>query len=933
MANAADTPMMVQYHQIKDLYPDAFLFYRLGDFYELFEEDAIVGAKILELTLTARNKNSENPVPMAGIPYHAASNYIDILVDAGHKVAIVEQMEDPATAKGMVKRDVVQLITPGTKLASQNGDGKTNNFLAAVVYDNDDISVHHVGETNRPYALAYIDLSTGELKATRLESVAEVQDELGALEVKEVVLAKEDGLKADDVARAVGEKGLVVSFQGPAEASSTITYLTKDLKDSLGQAVTGLLLQYLFDTQKRSLDHIMPVQSYERQAYLVFNQVTRVNLDLVQNARTKQKAGSLFALLDQTKTAMGGRLLKQWLIKPLKKLNDIEARQEVLAAFNDDFFTRGTVQDQLKYVYDLERLAAKAALGTLNAKDMVQLKKSLQAVPALEGALTGTSTGAVLQEMGEGLDPVSDLADLIEAALVDDPPVSVRDGDLIKPGYDDLVDSYKQALVDNQDWLASYQEQEREATGIPTLKVKYNKNFGYFIEITKANLSKLEDGRYTRKQTLTNAERFTTPELKEHEDLIFAAQTKRFDREYELFLEIRATVKQEMHRLQSLAHDLARIDVLAALAEVAEEKHFVKPSFHTDGSRAVNITQGRHPVVESLLGAGEYVANDVTFPQDKFIQLVTGPNMAGKSTYMRQLAIIVILAQMGSFVPADAAELPIFDQIFTRIGANDDLVAGQSTFMVEMAEANLALQDATAQSLILFDELGRGTATYDGMALAQAIIEFLADNLHATTVFATHYHELTALADSYAAIENVHVGAKLSDDGKLHFLHQIQQGAADRSYGIQVAALAGLPKPLLNNAEAILAALEAQGAGQVDVDADAEAVAADASGTVTTKAPEKSEATAVEGTGSESGAAVASFEAPAAGVTSDKMAQELPLFEVAEKRSEDASAATRTSKAEQAVLAELKKANLNKLTPLDALNLLYKLQDMEAHHG
>lgn len=900
MAKSTDTPMMVQYHQIKDLYPDAFLFYRLGDFYELFEEDAIKGAKILELTLTARNKNSENPVPMAGIPYHAASNYIDILVDAGYKVAIVEQMEDPATAKGMVKRDVVQLITPGTKLAGQKGDGKTNNFLAAVVHDNAGVLPAKKGEEPRPYALAYIDLSTGELKVTFLTTAAEVMDELGALEVKEVVLAKEDDLKAADLAKLVGEKGLVVSFQGPAQPSATLTYLTKDLKNVLGQAVTNLLLQYLFDTQKRSLDHIMPVQSYERQAYLVFNQVSRVNLDLVENARTKQKAGSLFALLDETKTAMGGRLLKQWLIKPLKNLKDIQARQDVLAAFTNDFFTRGTVQDQLKYVYDLERLAAKAALGTLNAKDMVQLKKSLQAVPALQAALMGTSADPILQALGQDLDPVSDLADLIESALVEDPPVSVRDGELIKTGYDELVDSYKQALTDNQDWLANYQEAERQATGIPTLKVKYNKNFGYFIEVTKANLSKLEEGRYTRKQTLTNAERFTTIELKEHEDLIFAAQTKRYDREYELFLEIRRQVKEQMHRLQHLAHDLAKIDVLAALADVAEERHFVRPSFHQDGSRAVRIVQGRHPVVESLLGAGEYVANDVTFPQDKFIQLVTGPNMAGKSTYMRQIAIIVILAQMGSFVPAESAELPIFDQIFTRIGANDDLVTGRSTFMVEMAEANLALQNATAQSLILFDELGRGTATYDGMALAQAIIEYLAKHLHATTVFATHYHELTALSDAYPAIENVHVGAKLTEDGRLHFLHQVQPGAADRSYGIQVAALAGLPGPLLQNAEGILSELEKSGAGQVEV---AEAVAKEAA---------------------ETQPAVATTDRPFTG-----MAQDLPLFEIADAVPEGKV----MTDDQQAILDRLQQTNLNKLTPLDALNLLYKLQEMEGDHG
>lgn len=516
----------------------------------------------------------------------------------------------------------------------------------------------------------------------------------------------------------------------------------------------------------------------------------------------------------------------------------------------------------------------------------------------MQAALMGTSADPILQALGEDLDPVSDLADLIEKALVEDPPVSVRDGELIKTGYDDLVDSYKQALTDNQDWLANYQEEERQATGIPTLKVKYNKNFGYFIEVTKANLGKLEEGRYTRKQTLTNAERFTTVALKEHEDLIFAAQTKRYDREYELFLAIRRQVKEQMHRLQHLAHDLAKIDVLAALADVAEERHFVRPRFHQDGSRAVRIVQGRHPVVESLLGAGEYVANDVTFPQDQFIQLVTGPNMAGKSTYMRQIAIIVILAQMGAFVPAESAELPIFDQIFTRIGANDDLVAGRSTFMVEMAEANLALQNATAQSLILFDELGRGTATYDGMALAQAIIEYLAKHLHATTVFATHYHELTALSEAYPAIENVHVGAKLSEDGRLHFLHQVQPGAADRSYGIQVAALAGLPSPLLKNAEGILAELEKSGAGQVEV---AETIAEESN-----QAANHSEKRAFTG-----------------------MAQDLPLFEIAEAKPEGQS----LTADQKAILDKLQQTNLNKLTPLDALNLLYQLQEMEENHG
>ncbi|GAP02315.1 DNA mismatch repair protein MutS [Fructobacillus pseudoficulneus] len=895
MATKEQTPMMVQYHQIKDQYPDAFVFYRMGDFYELFEDDAIKGAKILELTLTARNKNSENPIPMAGIPHHAVAAYIDILVDAGHKVAIVEQMEDPATAKGMVKRDVVQLITPGTKMSGKTGDGKENNFLAAVV-----ATGARPGDADQAaFALAYIDLSTGELKATELDEQNAVIDELGALEVKEVVLAREGERATPALADAIGERGWVVSYQGTVQPSATITYLTKELKSAAGQDVTALLLQYLFDTQKRSLDHIMPVQTYQRQAYLVFNQVTRVNLDLVENARTKQKAGSLFALLDETKTAMGGRLLKQWLIKPLKNLEAIRARQDAVAAFKDDFFTRGTVQDQLKYVYDLERLAAKAALGTLNARDLVQLKRSLQAVPDLQAALLAEHVNPILQEAGRAIDPLLDLASLIDQAIVPEPPISVRDGDLIQPGYDELVDSYNQALADNQDWLAAYQQQEREATGISNLKVKYNKNFGYFIEVTKVNLDKLEEGRYHRKQTLTNAERFTTPELKEHEDLIFAAQTKRFDREYELFLSVRAKVKEEITRLQTLAQKLARLDVLAALADVAENRHFTKPSFKEGEDRSLMIKQGRHPVIESLLGPGEYVANDVTFADDTKIQLVTGPNMAGKSTYMRQVALVVVLAQMGSFVPADETILPIFDQIFTRIGANDDLVNGRSTFMVEMAEANLALQDATAQSLILFDELGRGTATYDGMALAQAIIEYLDTNLHATTIFATHYHELTALANNHPAIQNFHVGAQLTADGQLHFLHQVQPGAADRSYGIQVAALAGLPKSLLHNAEQILQALEAQGAGQVEGDA-----------------------------------VVSSSQTVAAPIT-DGLAQEVPLFNIgpAPVEAPVSTVAASLDPADQKALDELDRVNLNQLTPLAALNLVAKLQEMRSNDG
>ncbi|GMA70328.1 hypothetical protein GCM10025879_15740 [Leuconostoc litchii] len=512
----------------------------------------------------------------------------------------------------------------------------------------------------------------------------------------------------------------------------------------------------------------------------------------------------MLGLIDETKTAMGGRLLKQWVLRPLRDVEDINQRLNMVEAFQNDFFVRGALQDHLKSVYDLERLAARAAMGTMNARELVQLKRSLSAIPGIKSVLL--SSQDILKQSGERLEDIQDLAGLIDEAIVDDPPVSVREGDIINDGFDSKIDEYREVLSQNQQWLAQLETSERMATGINSLKVKYNKNFGFFIEVSRANVGKLEEGRYERRQTLTNAERFVTPELKEHEHLINEAQLKRTEREYELFITIRERVKANITRLQKLARQVAGLDVLASLADVADNHRFVRPSFTVDS--IINIQQGRHPVVESLLEAGEFVANDVDLDETTAIQLITGPNMAGKSTYMRELALIVILAQIGSFIPANSAVLPIFDQIFTRIGANDDMAMGQSTFMVEMAEANLALQEASAHSLILFDELGRGTATYDGMALAQAIVEYLDKHVHAKTLFSTHYHELTTLADKHTNIENVHVGAVEDDAGELHFLHQIQKGPADKSYGIHVAALAGLPNELITNATGILKNLE-----------------------------------------------------------------------------------------------------------------------------
>lgn len=862
MAKPADTPMMVQYHEIKAQYPDAFVFYRLGDFYELFEEDAIQGAKLLELTLTARNKNSENPVPMAGIPHHAAQNYIDILVDQGHKVAIVEQMEDAAVAKGMVKRDVVQLITPGTKLSGGAGSDKQNNYLAAVLPD------------GQAWAMAYIDLSTGELKATTSQQFNDIVDELRSLEVKEVVLRQYDPETIkQQMATQLGEHGLVISTQAEVAPSATISFLTQNLTHSLEVAVATMLLGYIFDTQRRNLEHIVPAESYERLAYLKFNQDTRINLDLVENTRTKKRAGSLLGLIDETHTAMGGRLLKQWVLKPLRVQADIEARLDLVQAFQADFFTRGTLQDHLKSVYDLERLAARAAMGTMNARELVQLKRSLRAIPAIKATLA--ESDSLLQAVGQQLDDMGDLATLIDDAIMDEPPISVREGNIIKNGFDAKIDDYRQVLTDNQQWLAQLEADERAATGIGSLKVGYNKSFGYFIEVTKANIGKLAENRYERLQTLTNAERFVTPELKAHERLIIEAQAKQTEREYDLFVTVRDHVKAEIGRLQTLAQQVARLDVLAALADVADNRRFVRPVFTTGNHIA--IEQGRHPVVESLLPAGEFVANDVMLSDQTNMQLITGPNMAGKSTYMRELALIVILAQMGSFVPASAAELPIFDQIFTRIGANDDMAMGQSTFMVEMAEANHALQEATAHSLILFDELGRGTATYDGMALAQAIIEFLNTHVHAKTLFSTHYHELTVLADQHPGIANVHVGAVEDADGQLHFLHQIQTGPADKSYGIHVAALAGLPDELIANATHILSQLENQ----------------------------KSVVVASESV------------APVPVSSVQQLAEQVPLFDVA----------TTDDKIQQ-LLAQLDQLDILNMTPIDAMNALHTLKKM-----
>lgn len=789
MAKAKQTPMMAQYQKVKDQYPDAFLFYRLGDFYELFNDDAIKGSQLLELTLTTRNHSSANPIPMCGVPHRAVENYVDILIDKGYKVAICEQMEDPKKAKGMVKRAVTRLITPGTKMDLKGDAAQSNNYLTAVL------------PVEKGFKLAYADLSTGELKVTTLANQEAVLNELINLQTKEIVY--EQTLPADLVA-TLEKRNLLLSKQNTQEPQAEIAYLTQELTDAGEKQVVTLLVSYLITTQKRALAHMQVAQSYELNSYMEIDHNSKANLELMVNMRSGKRQGTLAWLLDATKTAMGSRLLKRWLDRPLINLDQITERQDRVAVLLDHYFERSNLQEELTKVYDLERLAGRVAYGSVNGRDLIQLKTSLNQVPKIKYVLE-TLEAPVFDRMMTELDPLEDVANLIDQAIVDDAPTSVTDGGVIKSGYDDQLDTYRDAMNNGKEWIAQLQEKERQATGINNLKIGYNHVFGYYIEVTKANIAKLPADRYERKQTLVNAERFSTPELKEKEAIIIEAQEKSTSLEYDLFVAVRDKVKAQISRLQKLAASLAELDVLQSFAVVSENYHFVRPELNQ--GHELKIKAGRHPVVEKFLGHQEYVPNDVVMDPETEILLITGPNMSGKSTYMRQLALIAVMAQVGCFVPADSAVLPIFDQIFTRIGAADDLVSGESTFMVEMMEANNALQHATPNSLILFDEIGRGTATYDGMALAQAIIEYVHDHVHAKTLFSTHYHELTTLDQRLKQLKNVHVGAS-EENGELVFLHRVEAGPADKSYGIHVAKLAGLPDALLKRADTILTKLE-----------------------------------------------------------------------------------------------------------------------------
>lgn len=794
MAKANLTPMMEQYHEIKKQYPDAFLFYRVGDFYELFEDDAVKGAQILELTLTHRSNKTENPIPMAGVPHVAVDSYVDTLVEKGYKVALCEQLEDPKEAKGMVKRGIIQLVTPGTLMNDKPSEAKESNYLTSVV------------TTKNCFGLAYSDLSTGEIFATHLKTFAAVSNELLSLRTREVVYNGHLNASDSDFLHKAN-----ITVSEPAELTgkhAEISYAQQNLTNQAEKDAVKQLVGYLLQTQRRSLAHLQIAKSYEVSQYLQMSHTVRDNLELTASAKTGKKMGSLFWVLDKTHTAMGGRLLKQWLARPLLSVEELTKRQEMVQALLDGYFTRENVNDALKGVYDLERLTGRIAFGNVNARELLQLAHSLQAVPSILSSLK-ESDSAILQKFASEIDPLSGIADLISSTIVDQPPVLTTEGGLIRNNVDQQLDRYRDAMNNGKKWLTEMEQTERQKTGIDNLKVGYNKVFGYYIQVTNSNKNKVPLDRYTRKQTLTNAERYITPELKEHENLILEAQTKSTDLEYELFVKLREEVKKYISALQKLAGQIAALDVFCSFAQVAEENNYCRPKFHTS-NQDVKVVLGRHPVVEKVMKAGSYIPNDVRLDQDTDIYLITGPNMSGKSTYMRQMALIAVMAQVGSFVPADSAELPIFDQIFTRIGAADDLISGQSTFMVEMTEANEALQNATKRSLVLFDEIGRGTATYDGMALAGAIVQYLHDEVGAKVLFATHFHELTDLEQTLPRLKNIHVGAT-EENGKLIFLHKILPGPADQSYGIHVAQLAGLPRKVLRKATKLLNRLEAQG--------------------------------------------------------------------------------------------------------------------------
>ncbi|MBQ4898283.1 DNA mismatch repair protein MutS [Paenibacillus sp. Marseille-P2973] len=925
---ATYTPMIQQYLSVKAQAQDAFLFFRLGDFYEMFFDDALLASKELEITLTGREGGAADKIPMCGVPYHSADNYIHRLIEKGYKVAICEQVEDPASAKGVVRREIVRVVTPGTVMEGKTLGERANNYILCVT------------ERNGLMALATCDLSTGELYVTSAPASKEwLRDEVGLYDPSEVI---GDEALLDWIAEQAAPLGKTVVY------TPWVKTKEEDSRAQFGEAqwirleserrdCIALLVGYLGETQKRSLGQLTKISSYEPEQYMILDPFTRRNLELVETVRERSKKGTLLWLLDRTETSMGARLLRRWIDKPLLQRSRIEERLEAVEALHGGFILREDLRQALLEIYDLERLTGRIAYGSANGRDLIALKSSLRQVPAIK-ELCAASSSTTLRGIAEGMDACTDIADMIETAIADEPPVSVRDGNVIKTGFHSRLDELREAGSNGKRWIAELEASERQATGIKSLKIGYNKVFGYYIEVTKSNLSSLPEGRYERKQTLANAERFVTPELKEKETLILEAEEQMADLEYRLFNELRERIASDIERLQRLAERIAEIDVLRSLAAVASEGGFVKPVL-TDGYDLV-VEQGRHPVVESVMKDTAFISNGTKLQKDEAgILLITGPNMAGKSTYMRQVALISILAQIGSFVPAAKAEIPLVDRIFTRIGAADDLIGGQSTFMVEMADIQVMTEKATARSLIIIDELGRGTSTSEGMAIAQAVIEYVHDHIGCKALVSTHFHELAHLESSLSGLRNYRMAVQESGD-KVHFLRKLVPGAADTSYGIYCARLAGLPEGIIVRAYGLLQGFE-QAAAAVTAGVHGDAEAAPTANVNDTELSDKQvagkvgaiagEMNKVTGSGDTSGFTVKENESESLFEQDQKLAEgdkqevvQLSIF--ADETPVKKAKSSQEDPGLRLIVNMVKEADLMNMTPLEAMQLINDLK-------
>ena len=803
------TPMMQQYLQVKEQYKDCIVFFRLGDFYEMFFEDAELASRELEITLTGRDCGLEQRAPMCGVPHHSAHSYIAKLINKGYRVAICEQVEDPSMAKGVVKREVTRVVTPGTVIDQMMLDEKSNNYILSVYYE------------NGGYGMAYADISTGEFATLSIEEddVRVAAEEVLRINPREIMVNSKC-IMSTYLPKIIGDK-LGIEAREYNDWAFSRRNAEKKIKDHFKVAgleglglserplcvrASGALLQYIADTQRVDLKHINKLDIYYREEHMVLDSWTRRNLEISETLRTKEKKGTLLWVLDNTQTAMGGRLLKKWLEQPLVDCEKIKKRLDAVEELSSSIRLMERVRESSASVYDMERLLGRIVYGSANARDLLALKQSIDALPHLKDSLVDCRSN-LLQEIRQGIDPLEDIGDLIQKSIQPDPPVGIRDGGIIRDGYSEEIDELRRASREGRQWVASLEREERERTGIKSLKIGYNKVFGYYIEVTKANLELVPED-YIRKQTLVNAERYITPALKEVENKILGAHEKSILLEYRTFVSIREKIASQMERIKKTAHYTAILDCLYSMAKTAYDNRYVKPVVF-DGN-SIEIKDGRHPVVEKMLDTGSFVPNDTYLDRDENqLCIITGPNMAGKSTYMRQVALIVLMAQVGSFVPATYCRIGIVDRIFTRVGASDDLASGQSTFMVEMSEVANILNNATPRSLLILDEIGRGTSTFDGLSIAWAVIEYLADkkNIGARTLFATHYHQLTELEGRLEGVKNYCIAVRERGEDII-FLRKVIRGGADQSYGIQVAGLAGLPKTVIARAKEILAKLE-----------------------------------------------------------------------------------------------------------------------------